>query len=202
MRTIFIGDVHGCLEELIKMIDRLKIKNDRVILLGDLINRGPDSVGVVKFVYENQFECLMGNHEYEYLENFKNNQHYQELYQQLGEKLHSWIKIRPYFIEEKNFIAVHAGLISEQSLEETKPTILTSIRTYKNIPWYEYYKGKKYVIYGHWARKGLTIRNNTIGLDSGCVYGKFLSAFILEEKKIIQIPAKKRYYIPPSLRKV
>lgn len=39
------------------------------------------------------------------------------------------------------------------------------------------------MIYGHWARKGLTIRNNTIGLDSGCVYGKFLSAFILEEKK-------------------
>ncbi len=198
MRTIFIGDVHGCLEELKQLIQKLNIKSDRVILLGDLINRGPDSVGVVKFVYENQFECLMGNHEYEYLKNYKKNPIYQELYQQLGETLHKWIQQRPYYIEDKNFIAVHAGLIPNQSLKKSKPAIITSIRTYKDIPWYEYYKGKKYVIYGHWARKGLTIRNHTIGLDSGCVYGKFLSAFILEEKKIIQIPAKKKYYIPPS----
>lgn len=209
MRTIFIGDVHGCLRELKELVDKLKItKKDRVILLGDLINRGPDPVGVVKFVYENQFECLMGNHEYEYLQNYDKEDTYIQLHSLLGEELHNWIQNRPFWIEEKNFLAVHAGIHPELPIESTKPYILLSIRTINGkylsssdgIPWYEFYKNEKPIIYGHWAKKGLTIRNNTIGLDSGCVYGKFLTAFILEEKRIVQIPAKEVYYIPPSLR--
>jgi bis(5'-nucleosyl)-tetraphosphatase (symmetrical) len=208
-RTIFIGDVHGCLKELKKLIEKLKPhKNDRIIFLGDLINRGPDPVGVVKFVYENNFECIMGNHEYEYLLEYKEHPVYKNLYNQLGKELHKWIKKRPYWIEEDNFIAVHAGIAPNKSLKETPPHIFLFIRTWNNdsisshkgIPWYKYYNGKKVVIYGHWARKGLTIRPNTIGLDSGCVYGKFLTAYILEERKILQVPAEKVYYLPPSLR--
>lgn len=210
-RTIFIGDVHGCLKELTKMIDKIKPKKkDRVILLGDLINRGPDPVGVVKYVYENDFECLMGNHEYEYLHLYKKNAYYKQLYKELGKKLHNWIKKRPLWIEEKNFLAVHAGIAPDKPLKKTKPTTLLFIRTWdqdkkglstSGIPWYRFYKGEKPIIYGHWARKGLNIRHNTIGLDSGCVYGKFLSAYILEENKILQVQSEKVYYIPPSLRK-
>ncbi|HNL01940.1 MAG TPA: metallophosphoesterase, partial [Leptospiraceae bacterium] len=63
VRTIFIGDVHGCVDELKEMIGILgPTREDRIILLGDLINRGPDSPGVVRFVFENGFESLMGNH--------------------------------------------------------------------------------------------------------------------------------------------
>ncbi len=208
-RTIFIGDVHGCLEELKLMIKYLKLKReDRVILLGDLINRGPDPAGVVEFVCENQFECILGNHEYEYLHEYKENPVYKELHLQL-KKYHNWLKALPYWIEGKNFLAVHAGLQPDTSLEETPIRSLLFIRTWnpdaiasdKGIPWYEFYCGEKLVIYGHWAKKGLTIRKKTLGLDSGCVYGKFLSAFILEESKIVQIPAIKQHYIPPSLRK-
>ncbi|MFN3603805.1 MAG: metallophosphoesterase [Leptonema sp. (in: bacteria)] len=211
MRTIFIGDVHGCIHELKKMIDTLRPKKeDRVVFLGDLINRGPDPAAVVKFVYENQWDCLMGNHEYEYLKNYKEEKIYQEFYSQIGEELHNWIQNRPYWIEDKNFVAVHAGILPNTPLELTQPEVLVSIRTINDsflssdsgIPWFEFYKGEKLILYGHWARKGLTIRNNTIGLDSGCVYGRFLSAYILEERKIIQIPAKMKYYIPPSLRKL
>ncbi|MCS7205218.1 MAG: metallophosphoesterase [Leptospiraceae bacterium] len=208
-RTIFIGDVHGCLHELKLMIDKIKPKKqDRVILVGDLINRGPDPVGVVKYVYENGFESLMGNHEYEYLKEYQTEKKYQILYNELGKKLHDWLSQRPYWIEDENFIAVHAGLHPDYELQETPLTIFLFIRainqhfinSHYGIPWYMKYKGKKKVIYGHWARKGLTIRSNTIGLDSGCVYGRFLSAYILEENRIIQIPAKKTYYIPPSLK--
>ncbi|GIX42112.1 MAG: serine/threonine protein phosphatase [Leptospiraceae bacterium] len=209
-RTIFIGDVHGCLTELKKMIDKIKpTKNDRIILLGDLINRGPDPVGVVRYVYENQFECIMGNHEYEYLLEYKDNKNYYKLYMELGDTLHHWIEKLPFYIDDKDFIAVHAGIAPDKPLKDTPPHILLFIRTWggysisshEGIPWYKFYKGNKMVLYGHWARKGLTIRNNTLGLDSGCVYGKFLSSFILEEKRIIQIPSQKVYYIPPTLRK-
>jgi len=209
-RTIFIGDVHGCLTELKKMIDKIKpTKGERIILLGDLINRGPDPVGVVRYVYENQFECLMGNHEYEYLLEYKENKNYKQFYKEIGKELHEWIKKRPLWIEDENFIAVHAGIAPDIPLKKTPPHILLFIRTWKSqhlsssngIPWFKFYKGKKTIFYGHWARKGLTIRNNTIGIDSGCVYGKFLSAYILEEKKIVQVPAQKVYYVPPSLRK-
>ncbi len=69
-----------------------------------------------------------------------------------------------------------------------------------NPPWYEFYTGEKPVIYGHWARRGLTLRGNTIGLDSGCCYGRALSAWVLETRELIQETAHRHWYIPPSLR--
>lgn len=63
MQALVIGDIHGCLEqlkELIKDVDRTKT---RIILCGDLIDRGPNSEGVIDFVYENSIECVKGNHE-------------------------------------------------------------------------------------------------------------------------------------------
>jgi len=63
MQALVIGDIHGCLSELkalIKDIDRTKT---RIILVGDLIDRGPDSEGVIDFVRSNSIECVKGNHE-------------------------------------------------------------------------------------------------------------------------------------------
>lgn len=56
MRTIFIGDVHGCIEELSRLICGLGLeKNDRVIFVGDLVDKGPESLQVLRYV-----ECLLG----------------------------------------------------------------------------------------------------------------------------------------------
>ena len=63
MELLVIGDVHGCLDqlkELLKDVDRSKT---RVILCGDLIDRGPNSIGVIDYVRENNIECVLGNHE-------------------------------------------------------------------------------------------------------------------------------------------
>ncbi|MDH5657686.1 MAG: metallophosphoesterase [Spirochaetia bacterium] len=210
-RTIFIGDVHGCIDELKEMIHTLRpVESDRVILLGDLINRGPDPAAVVQFVYESKFECLMGNHEHEYLHYFQTVDKYKNLRRSIGEELHEWISNRPLYIEDKDFMAVHAGLVPGEHPSRSKKEILLNIRTWdadtKNIknpenpPWYSFYKDKKPVFYGHWAREGLNVRKNTIGLDSGCVYGRGLSAYILESHEIVQINSRKVHYIPPSLR--
>ena len=60
-------------------------------------------------------------------------------------------------------------------------------------PWHSFYKKKKLVIYGHWAEQGLREGKNTIGLDSGCVYGGKLSGVFLPERRIEQTPALKNY---------
>lgn len=64
MRQIIIGDVHGCLSELIELIEQLEVTNkDRLVFLGDLIDRGPHSVETVRYVRELECEAIMGNHE-------------------------------------------------------------------------------------------------------------------------------------------
>lgn len=210
-RTIFIGDVHGCAEELKLLVKKLEVgSRDRVIMLGDLINRGPDPAGVVRFVYEMDFECLMGNHEDEYLRHYHGMEPYASLRKSLGEEIHAWLERRPLWIETDDFLAVHAGLEPGKHPSETSKRILVTIRTWDgkgedlknpdNPAWYEFYDGSRPVFYGHWARKGLNIRANTIGLDSGCVYGRALSAYILETRELVQLPALKTHYIPPSLR--
>ncbi len=63
-RTLVIGDVHGCLESLDELLSLAEVRpGDRVISVGDLIHRGPDSVGVVRRMREFGAELALGNHE-------------------------------------------------------------------------------------------------------------------------------------------
>lgn len=63
-RTIICGDVHGCLDELDELIKQLEVRSsDDVIMVGDLIDRGPDPVGVVRRVREKGYRGVIGNHE-------------------------------------------------------------------------------------------------------------------------------------------
>ena len=71
MKTFIIGDIHGCRDALARLLDKVAPfpREDRVILLGDLFDRGPDSYGVWKEVlslsdfFEDRFFLLRGNHE-------------------------------------------------------------------------------------------------------------------------------------------
>jgi predicted phosphodiesterase len=65
-RLIVIGDVHGCLDELKALLQQCEYdvtKGDQVLLLGDLVNKGPYSAEVVRFVRESKMLCLRGNHD-------------------------------------------------------------------------------------------------------------------------------------------
>lgn len=211
-RTIFIGDVHGCLDELRRIVRRFRLSSeDRVIMLGDLINRGPDPAGCVAFVSDRGFECLIGNHEDEYLSEHASIEKYAVLRDELGDSLHAWIEERPLWIEDSAFLCVHAGLRPGAPLSVKDRRYLLNIRTWDGIgkdiksvtnpAWYEFYKEERPVFYGHWAQRGLNLRRTTFGLDTGCCYGRSLSAYILEEKTLIQEPARRTYYTPPALRK-
>ncbi|HEX9050740.1 MAG TPA: metallophosphoesterase [Anaeromyxobacter sp.] len=64
-RTLVVGDVHGCLHELDELLRTAEYApgRDRLVFLGDLLDRGPDPVGVVRRVRELGAECVLGNHE-------------------------------------------------------------------------------------------------------------------------------------------
>lgn len=61
-------------------------------------------------------------------------------------------------------------------------------------PWDEFYSGARTVVFGHWARRGLVLGDRVRGLDSGCVYGGSLSAWIAESDEIVQVPARRAYW--------
>ncbi len=213
-REIIIGDIHGCdleLEELLLKVsfDRTK---DQLYFTGDLINRGPNSLRVLEIMEENYAKGVKGNHEMNFLECLKfpellkEKKGMKEIKEQLGDKLNfwkSWLENLPYYLETENFILVHAGLPPESHFKETPDHVLCTIRTwdgvghnlndFSNPPWHDHYHNKKLVIYGHWASQGLLQKENSLCLDSGCVYGGHLSAFVLPEKKITQVKAHKIY---------
>ena len=207
-----MGDVHGCFNEFLDLLKAAGYnrKTHRLILLGDIINRGPHSFEMLEWVKARKVEMIQGNHEEAFVRFVRGKKRlppvFSELKQKMGGKLEGWLKWMenlPLYIKEKGFIAVHAGLVPEKPPEKTDPRILLYIRTYdekrRNIgdkthpPWYEFYRGSRPVIYGHWASQGLKIRQNTIGLDSGCVYGKSLSGILLPERQVFQVPARKNY---------
>ncbi|MCD5380883.1 metallophosphoesterase [Candidatus Gracilibacteria bacterium] len=194
-RTIFIGDIHGCYDELKLLIKRLNIKEkDNVYFVGDYINKGPKSFKVVKFLYRNreQFKGVLGNHDYYFFEKLKNdiklNKDEKKLYKKLKEnpKIFKYYRELPLYIEENDFLLIHGGLNPEKTIENHTAQEITNIRVFKGKPWYDYYKGDKKIFYGHWAMQGVHIGKKVIGLDSGCCYGGFLSAYVLETGELIQ----------------
>ncbi len=211
-RTIFIGDVHGCFDELESLLDKVNFtpREDRLIFLGDLINKGPYPKEVVDFVRKGNHLCVLGNHELGFLRSLDEERYFKKgfkkFYESLGkdrDEVIEWMRSLPLYIEEKDFICVHAGLEPGVPLAKQNPRVLTRIRTWGGDPedlnneddpaWHDLYEGKKTVIYGHWAMQGLWETENTIGLDSGCVWGGKLSALIWPERKIKQVKAKRQY---------
>jgi diadenosine tetraphosphatase ApaH/serine/threonine PP2A family protein phosphatase len=211
-RTIVVGDVHGCFEELKSLLLKASFnaENDRLIFLGDIINKGPQSTAVIEFIKENQFECIRGNHEQGFLDAVNGHRSltggFKKLASELGHRLEEvvqWMEGFPLYIEEKDFIAVHAGLAPRVALENQSSEILTRIRTWdgegkdlnnsEHPAWFELYKNKKLVIFGHWASKGLVERENCIGLDTGCVWGGKLSALILPQREVVSVEAFDTY---------
>ncbi len=214
-RQIIIGDVHGCYEELMELVDKVNFnaQTDELIFLGDLINKGPSSVKVLEFVKNGGHKSILGNHELGFLKALDYAQYMTGGFLKLAEELkgelseyQKWLAQLPLYIEDDLFIAIHGGLEPGVPLNMQRAQVATRIRTWDGIgddlnnpanpAWYELYKEDKLVVFGHWAAKGLIRRENAIGLDTGCVWGGELSCLILPEKKVQSIKAKRVYQIP------
>lgn len=176
-RHIFVGDVHGCIDEFNTLLNKLSYnkKEDRLILLGDLIDRGPDSVGVVRKARQLNLECLMGNHEHKYIKWFRAQgtqvdvYDRNDFYKDLSDQDITYINSMPTYIELDDVIAVHAGLKPGLPLSNQKKDDLMYLRytdenrkfiSLKKVAklgkeqsgakfWTEFWTGPKSVVYGH-----------------------------------------------------
>jgi predicted phosphodiesterase len=212
-RHLIIGDVHGCYEELLELLAKANYnyKYDQLVFVGDLINKGPFSREVLEFAYNHHAKVVIGNHEMgliRYVENnIKTGTHLNITKLSLGKDLSFWIewmKKLPAFINFKEFSVVHAGQIPHKNFHENDRRILCTMRTWDqankdfqnpdNPPWFHYYHDQHLVVFGHNAVQGLITKDNAIGLDTGCVYGRKLSLLSLPEREIIQVDAKRQYF--------
>jgi hypothetical protein len=219
-RTLFIGDVHGCYDELMALCTMLDLRDeDHLYFVGDLINKWPRSLDVVEFVRNRPNTwTVMGNHEYfplvslaeyekflsewnemsEWRKNwictqYEKSREIRELLENHGHR--DWLLALPHIIERDEFILVHGGFHPDYGIRTPKE-IATLIRLHEWRPWYEYYTWEKPVIYGHWAVEWLRIRPNTIWLDTGCCFGGALTAYCLESGEIWQVRAHAVYKEP------
>lgn len=210
MRTIVVGDIHGCYNELKELIVELKTKKeynkdtDRLIFIGDYIDRGRDSDKVIKYIRELQRDndkviALKGNHEdmcvnyYKYREdNWKYNGGNATIksfhgHKQLMQNL-TWMENLPLYYEDDYFVYVHAGIDVDKPLDKQSNYDLLWVR---ESFIYNPKKFNKRVVFGHTPTQSLTGKDkpcftytDNIAIDTGCVYGGKLTALIIEDDKV------------------
>lgn len=215
-RSFAIGDIHGCFRTFKYLLfEKLKITcNDKIYCLGDYIDRGPDSKGVVDLILslrENGYRIhtLRGNHEQMFMDSVRgfsdlvlwmNNGGESTLrsfnitsFNELSPYYQRFFKHTKYYIKTGNVIFVHAGIdwCAERPFEN-KYSMLWRRELFNSEP---PPKGTK-IIHGHTPislnsiRRSLTSRH--INIDNGCVYKHYedlghLVAFDLTEDRLIAI---------------
>lgn len=215
-RLIAIGDIHGCHQEFAELLAKLDLaKEDRLILLGDLVNRGPDSCKVIDLAREHKALSLLGNHELRLL-NFRrtgDTKFVKESDGETSEKLRpedwDYLEAMPltHHEPELDFVFVHGGFLPSQPWQKQSANVVTRIqvidrdgepRKRADVPdapaWADLWSGPPFVVYGHTPRPEIYKLKWSVGIDTGCVMGGHLTAFELPEKRFTQVKAKQRYW--------
>lgn len=221
-RTIFIGDVHGCLAELEELLASCAYaQGDLVVLAGDLVAKGPDSLGVLRLVRKLDALAVRGNHDHAVLRwretvdsvPERATHHYQ-VARQLDADAWTVLAEFPLFLQlpEQQVIVVHGGLVPGVPLEQQDPDLLMNMRTLRpdgtgsrraddGPLWGSRWQGPELVIFGHHAMAGLQRHPKAIGLDTGCVYGGRLTAYVLPEDRLVAVPSRSVYANADTERK-
>jgi protein phosphatase len=236
-----IGDVHGCLSELATLLVRLGYETTsdelgrpagarhpagrRAVFLGDLVDRGPDTPGVLRLVIamvkDGSALCVPGNHEAKLLRALRGRQVQvshglgQSLAQLAAEpaefraEVDSFIDglISHYVLDGGKLVVCHAGLT--ERLQGRASGRVRSFCLYGDTtgetdefglpvryPWANEYRGRAMVLYGHTPVPAPEWVNGTMCLDTGCVFGGHLTALRYPERELVSVPAARVYYEP------
>jgi serine/threonine protein phosphatase 1 len=211
-RTLIIGDVHGCLGMLQRLLEKIEWRpdSDRLIFLGDYVDRGEDSRGVVEYVLQisstaERVDCLMGNHERILLDfvegrdastfflnggtsTLNSYRAFQQGYENalIPEEHIRFLRSLKLWIELDDYYVVHAGLRPGLELEDQSQEDLLWIRDsfiFSNYPF------RKKIIFGHTPFSSPLVMENKIGLDTGAVYGNKLTCLELPSLKFYSVEA-------------
>lgn len=233
-RRIFIGDIQGCRAELELLLERVRFDpaSDALEPTGDLVNRGPDSLGTLRLLSRLGAGGVLGNHDLHLLRAARAGRALRPrdtlgevLAADDSEQLLDWLAARPFTRSWSDVFLVHAGVspswMDPQSLlagrdplrADAELDFATRARFCDASgrrpahddpppgqpfrPWFEWprvpaLQGRT-LVFGHWAMRGLVVSPGLRGLDSGCVWGGALSAWIAEEDRVLSVPARRTY---------
>ncbi len=230
-----IGDVHGCHQELADLLDSLGYQpaadgawhpaGRTAVFLGDLVDRGPDTAGVLRtvmaMVEAGTALCVPGNHESKLLRALRGND--VRVSHGLAESLAQLAAepadfrarvtafldglISHYVLDGGRLVVAHAGLRAEmhgRASAAVRAFALYGETTGETdefglpvrYPWAQDYRGKAAVVYGHTPVPTASWINNTICIDTGCVFGGRLTALRYPERELVSVPARRAYYQP------
>ena len=231
-RRVFIGDIQGCREELERLLEKLRFDpaEDSLEPAGDLVNRGPDSVGTLRLLRDLDAGGVLGNHDLHLLRaaqrgQLRANDTFGDVLEaEDSDELLDWVAERPLVKGWDDVLLVHAGLsprwknpvkqlASADPWDPDEDALFAVLVRYCDDqgrrpkrdwpvparpfrPWYEYWKKSadaRTVVFGHWARQGLLERKGLRGLDTGCVWGGRLTAWIAEEDRLVSVRARKAW---------
>lgn len=240
-RRIFVGDIQGCRDELARLLDRVAFDpaGDELHPVGDLVNRGPDSAGVLRLLIEAGAGGVLGNHDLHLLRVAAGERplgprdtFHDVLEAADREPLLRWLSARPVVRQWEDLTLIHAGLHPDWSVPgtpleladrfpgATHPHALQAEVSFALTvrycapdgtrpdadwppppapfrPWFDHYPAhpdeRRTVVFGHWARMGLVVRDQLRGLDTGCVWGQRLTAWIAEEDHLVHVDAARAY---------
>jgi protein phosphatase len=236
-----IGDVHGCRAELEELLAALGYANApdaagravgarhpagrRAVFVGDLVDRGPDTPGVLRLVMgmvaAGDAFCVPGNHESKLLRALRGNkvqlshglaESMAQLSAETAEFRHEAEVflaglISHYLLDGGRLVVAHAGLIERyhgRASRRVREFCLYGQTTGETdeyglpvrYPWAQEYRGQAMVLYGHTPVPVPEWVNNTLCLDTGCVFGGRLTALRYPEREIVAMPAARVYYEP------
>jgi serine/threonine protein phosphatase 1 len=211
-RLLAIGDIHGCHRSLLQMLALLRLDPlaDTLVLIGDYLDRGPDSRGVIEtlLTLKKNFPnliCLRGNHEAMFLDFFREEKNEERYFLNGGmttllsyglspadaragtgfpEDHLAFLISLPLFHETPDYCFVHAGLRSGIPIADQSPEDLLWIR--REFIGSDWDFGKT-IVFGHTPLHEPLLEPNKIGIDTGAVYGGSLTCVELPSRRIYQV---------------
>lgn len=216
-RVLVVGDVHGCVDELRDLLRAADFApGDRLVLVGDLVAKGPDSRAVLRLARELDAEAVRGNHDERVLRFRREgggpvqlealSPEHRRVVESLEEEDWRWLEARPLFLRlpEHGALVIHGGIVPGVPLEEQDPNLLMNLRSFTadgrptrriegGTPWAARWPGPELVLFGHDAVRGLQQHPFAVGLDTGCVYGGALTGMLLPERRLLSVSARRAW---------
>jgi serine/threonine protein phosphatase 1 len=215
MRSLVVGDIHGCIDEFMEMLDRGGLSpEDQILTVGDIVDRGPASPQVLEFFRtSSNARSLLGNHELKHCLLLKGRAR-PALSQvvtraQFGEKAYpgavAFMETLPPFLQLPEADLVHAFLEPGIRLEDQRIAVLAgTMRGERYLdgvcarPWYEMYEGEKPLIVGHHDYQGngrpFIYKDRVFCIDTACCHGKALTGLVLPGFRLISVKSRRDYW--------
>lgn len=207
-RMLIIGDIHGCYDELLALLDAAGIADDELVIsVGDLVDRGPNPAGVVDFFRTRRASVVLcGNHERKHVRGVFSYSQDVTRHQLAGRYADdvAWMRTLPYHFETPDARVVHFGHFPGVPLDEVPEDVRAGSTSgevklrerFGGTPWWEHYHDDVPISFGHHVvgAEPLIVRERVYGLDTGACHGGRLTGLVLPARRIVSVPARKDYW--------